>query len=827
MRSQFFSVTHLSFSLSLGIALSFALSVKAQKTVVIPVKTIDSVQKTLKISKLGAYDKVIPAGTPSMKGMFGTHYTDSKWYFEIPDSLLNRYILAVTRYVSTPQGLNLYGGEKANEQTLYFEKGQGNKLLLRASLYREAAADTSEAIQLALNNSTVNPIVAIFDVKAINPANGSYVIDVTDFFRKESPVVSLSNAMKTETKVGSFADDRSFLNSIAAYPINIEIKTTKTYQSASGEIPAAALTGSVTLSLNTSLVLLPKQPMRKRLFDERVGYFANAYTLYSDNSQDAQKLGFIQRYRLEPKPEDLERYKRGELVEPQKQIVYYIDPATPKKWRPYLIAGVNDWQKAFEQAGFKNAIIAKEWPVNDTTMSMEDARFSVIRYFASEKANAYGPRISDPRSGEIIESHVGWYHSVMRLLHSWYMLQAGAIDPRARKVTFDDELMGDLIRFVSSHEIGHTLGLRHNMGASSQTPVENLRNKKWVEANGHTVSIMDYARFNYVAQPEDSIGKAGIYPRIGAYDKWAIQWGYKNIFGTADEMGDRKILNKLIIDSLAANPKLWFGGEGKNEDPRSQAEDLGDNAMKASDYGLMNLKRVLPQLISWTAEEGDLYENLKAAHKGAASEYSRFLYHVMKNITGQYITQKSTDEQGAVYRPVEKERVRAAIDYFGRQLFEAPLWLYPKEITTRISVDPVKDITAQQNQFITMLLNPILLYNMLQIDLKSGYNYPIAGYLSDLQNAVWKNFSDDPTANFYRRNVERMYIERLGALINTKSILDSKPVAEGDRTDVHLIARQHALSLRKKVRSLHAKSDIDKMHLKEMENTLGQIIKYK
>ncbi|WP_442589302.1 zinc-dependent metalloprotease [Pedobacter sp. AW31-3R] len=814
-------------SLVFTLSLSLALHTYAQKTVVVPVKTIDSVQKTLTVSKLGTYSKVIPSSAKSMSGMFSTHLVDSKWYFEIPDTLLKRYILAVTRYVSMPQGMNLYGGEKANEQTIYFEKGQGNKLLLRACLYKEIAADTNQAIRIAVNNSNVNPIVAIFDIKAVNPENNNMVIEVTDFFRKESPVVSLSNSVKTETKLGSIADDRSFLNTIRSYPINIEIKTTKTYQSTATGIPAAALTGSVTLDLNTSLVLLPKVPMRKRLFDERVGYFTNSYSVFADDSQDVEKLSFIQRYRLEPKAEDIEKYKRGELVEPKKQIVYYIDPATPKKWRPYLIAGVNDWQKAFEQAGFKNAIIGKEWPESDTTMSLEDARFSVIRYFASEKANAYGPRISDPRSGEIIESHVGWYHSVMRLLHSWYMLQAGAIDPRARKNTFDDELMGDLIRFVSSHEIGHTIGLRHNMGASSQTPVENLRNKKWVEANGHTVSIMDYARFNYVAQPEDHIGKEGIYPRIGMYDKWAIEWGYKNLFGTNDEKADRKILNKLIVDSLAANPKLWFGGEGKNEDPRSQTEDLGDNAMKASDYGLKNLKRVVPQLISWTAEDGDLYENLKKAHKGATAEFSRFLYHVMKNMAGQYVTQKSVEETGPVFKVIEKERVKEVIDYVGRNVFNAPLWLYPKEITSRINVDPVKDIMAQQNQMLMMFFSPAMVYNMFQIDMKSGYNYPVPEYLKDLHHAVWKEFNGNPVENMYRRNVERVYIERLAALINTKSIIDAKIVTEADRSDVHLYARQHALWLRKHLGGLKAKDAIDKTHVKEMKSQLDQIIKYK
>ena len=254
---------------------------------------------------------------------------------------------------------------------------------------------------------------------------------------------------------------------------------------------------------------------------------------------------------------------------------------------------MEDWQKAFEQAGFKNAIIAKEWPKDRPDMSLEDARFSVIRYLASPIPNAYGPNVHDPRTGEIIESHIGWYHNVMKLVHDWYMVQAGAVDPRARKQEFDEELMGQLIRFVSSHEVGHTLGLRHNMGASAATPVEKLRDKAWVEKHGHTSSIMDYARFNYVAQPEDNISSEGIFPRINDYDKWAIQWGYSYFPNAKSEKEERKILNDLTVKTITGNRRLWFGGEGHDNDPLALTEDLSDDVMKASDYGLKNLRRVV------------------------------------------------------------------------------------------------------------------------------------------------------------------------------------------------------------------------------------------
>ena len=746
------------------------------------------------------YKKVITKAAITRQGMFTVHQVDGKYYFEIPDSMFNRDILVVNRFVATPEESQVYGGEKVSEQTVYFEKG--NKIFLRLDASKAVVRDTTQAIYKAVRNVGVRPIAAAFDVKTTNPDNGNVVIEVTDFFRKDNLLTSLPADLKTERKIGSYADDRSFIGSIHTYPINIEVRTTKTYSS------TANAAGAVTFELNTSMVMLPAKPMRKRFFDERVGYFANKTVLYDDDAQSTQNYFVIQRYNLQPA--DVEAYKRGELVAPVKQIVYYIDPATPKKWRPYLIAGVNDWNKAFEQAGFKNAIVAKEWPEGDTTMSMEDARFSVIRYFASETSNAYGPRISDPRSGEIIESHVGWYHNLMKLVHDWYMVQVGAVDPRARKMVFDDELMGDLIRFVSSHEVGHSLGLRHNMGASSQTPVALLRNKKWVEANGHTASIMDYARFNYVAQPEDSIGKEGLYPRINVYDKWAIQWGYKQIFDTEDEYADNKVLNKWIIDSLKANPRLWFGGEGKDEDPRSQTEDLGDDAVKAGDYGIMNLKRIMPSIPSWTAEDGDLYNNLKRIHKAVLKQYNLYVYHVMKYMSGTYVTQKSTDETGDVYVAVPKARVKSAIDFLGRQVMQPPLWLYPSAITGKVKLTPMDDIANMQNNLLNTMLNPGMLYTMMQRD------YALDEYLNDIKKIVWRKSTGNALDDIYLRNTQRMYIERIAMILKTKGMEEGKMLTNAERSDGRLFVKMHLEKLRVEIMAMPATNSLQISHKQDL-----------
>ena len=371
-------------------------------------------------------------------------------------------------------------------------------------------------------------------------------------------------------------------------------------------------------------------------------------------------------------------------------------------------------------------------------------RFSVIRYFASDIENAYGPNEADPRTGEILTSNIGWYHNVMKLLHDWYMIQTGAVDPRARKMKFDDSLMGTLIRFVSSHEIGHTLGLRHNMGSSSQTPVEKLRDKAWVEANGHTASIMDYARFNYVAQPEDHIGPKGLYPRIGPYDIWAIQWGYKMIPDTKTAEEDKKILNRWIIDSLKANPRLWFGGEAQNFDPRSQTEDLGDNSVKASEYGILNLKKIIVQLPEWTKEEADTYENLDDMYAQLIGQFSRYMNHVAKNVGGIYETFKSVEQPGDVYEPTPKSIQEQAVVFLQNQLFETPYWLLDKNILNKISSPSSSEMVANtQSSVLNSLLSSSRLFRMEAISDRFGKSnvYGPEDLVTDLEKGLWKELN--------------------------------------------------------------------------------------
>ncbi|MBR4228503.1 MAG: zinc-dependent metalloprotease [Bacteroidales bacterium] len=763
-------------------------------------------------------------------GLFGVAQNEKDWYFEIPDSLLGRRILAVTRFVSNTPGASEYGGEEVTEAMIYWEKAVNGNLLLRADVLN-IAAESGDDIEKAVNVSSENPIVASIKPESTS-SEGTTRVKVTSLFEGDNQVFSLDSRAKRSYNLGNVRGDASFINSIRTYPINTEVTVTKTYAynapNAGGQggpqtsraLPAGMQAGAVTLVLNTSMVLLPEVPMQQRLFDPRVGFFADGYSKFTDDQQGVETVRFITRWRLEARPEDVEKQKRGELVEPVKPIVYYIDPATPKQWRPYLIAGVNDWQKAFEQAGWKNAIHAEEWPEDNPDMSLEDARFSVIRYLASPTANAYGPNVHDPRSGEIIESHIGWYHNVMTLVHDWYQVQAGVVDPRARKIKYDDELMGDLIRFVSSHEVGHTLGLRHNMGSSSQTPVEKLRDKAWVEEHGHTVSIMDYARFNYVAQPEDNITKAGLYPRINDYDKWAIEFGYKPTeYKTPKE--DHLYWNKVITERLAENPRLWFGGEGRDSDPRALTEDLGDDAVAASNYGIMNLKRAIGQIPAWNVEEADMFTNVSRMYEALVGQFNRYLGHVSANIGGRFITNHSIEQTDLVkYAPVPKARQQNALNFLNENLFTKPSWL--------VEVPYIFDITDQPDSYLYTLVNNVVsssnllsiakLNRLGQFAQYDPSNYKPEEYLSDLTGMVFSELDKGRAVDSYRRYLQRRFVSAAIEVVNSSAAANS---------DGRTLLLATLLDIQKKAAKAKSSDSVTKAHWQALAKQIGDALESK
>lgn len=696
-------------------------------------------------------------------GMFNVTKMGNDWFFEIPDSLIGKDILATTRFISTPSNSGKFGGEEINEQTIYFQVVNKEKMFMRARMIVNVA-DTSNIINKAVTISNENPVLAQFKIEGHDNAKKLYKIKVNDFLNDDNVVTGLNQSAKRTFSIGGLLGQLTNIEDIKSFPMNTEVRLLKTYGCSSTSIPSAQETGRATFGINVSFVMLPEKPLLPRYYDPRVGYFTVGFNEFTDDQQRVKKNTFIARWRLEPKDEDIEAYKRGELVEPKKPIVYYIDPATPKQWRKYLILGVNDWQKAFEKAGFKNAIYALEWPEGkDSIMSMEDARFSMIRYLASPIENAYGPHVSDPRTGEILESHICWYHNVMSLVHDWYMVQASSIDEAARKMKYDEELMGQLIRFVSSHEVGHTLGLRHNFGSSSTVPVDSLRNKTWVEAHGHTPSIMDYARFNYVAQPEDGISHDGIFPRINDYDDWAIRWGYTVMPDAKTSEEDHAALEALCKKYLEGNKRLWWGdGEGlRGTDPRRQTEDLGDDAVKASEYGIKNLKRELAKLDDWTYEKTDMYnQNLPSVYSQIRNQFMRYAGHVAGYIGGTYVDFKTVDQPGEIYTPNPKARQKAALDYFNRNLLTEPVWLRDMKYASRMTNDTEELTSPIATSAVSLLMNRL-----------TGLNkeYKADEYLSDLTSLIMKETAGGQKVSTYRAKLQRAYVDYLTTLYSNKS----------------------------------------------------------
>jgi hypothetical protein len=791
-------------------------------------KTVAIVQP-LPASKPGELKKFNAIIHPDAKidsGLLNVYRQDGRYFFELADTLFGRDIMMVSRITRSaaelrnPQAMLGYGGDEINENVVRFERGPDLKIFLRSISFGERGGDSTQIMYKSVANSNIQPIVASFDAKASGKKAGSIIIDMTDLLNGDNDLLFFDNGVKAGLKLVQYQGDKSYINEVRSYPNNVEIKTVKTYLKApvAANLPPAGL---ATFELNSSWVLLPKQLMKPRIADARVGYLNQGYTDFNINPQGVERQNIITRWRLEPRPEDIKRYLAGELVEPLKSIIFYIDPATPKKWVPYLIQGVNDWQKAFEQAGFKNAIIAKEAPVNDPTWSLEDASHNAIIYKPSDIANASGPHVHDPRTGEILETHINWYHNIMSLLHNWYMIQAGAIDPRARKIQLDDELMGELIRFVSSHEVGHTLGLRHNFGASSTVPVDSLRNKIWVETHGHTPSIMDYARFNYVAQPEDHISEAGIFPRIGEYDKWAIEYGYR---WYPEE--NKTQLNQWVIDKTSHNKHLWFGSETDADDPRDQSEALGDDDMKAGAYGIKNLQRILPQLAEWTKVPNENFDHLSELYRELLGQYGVYIDHACKYIGGIYTSPKSIEEGGLVKEYVSKAKQQEALKFLLIQLFDTPAWLLNPVVFNMTGNGSIATIYRQQDAALSKIVSPYTLYKLLQAEGRLGKDsYTVAELFSDLETGIFKELGQHQTISIYRRNLQKLYVDKLAALLKPTSSGTGMP--DIAQTDIPSLSSAHLLMLQTKIKYAVGwmKDSESRAHLKDLEYRISILFK--
>lgn len=797
------------------------------------------------------YSEVITSKAKTNKGLLTIHRIDDKFYFEIPNELLDREILVVNRISKAPAGPRAgflgYAGDEISENVISFQRGPSNKIFLRSISYTEQGHDSAGMYQ-SVRNSNLQPINAAFPVASYHTDSltnaKSVVIDVTDYLNGDNNILFFDSRVKRLMGLNAYQRETSYVIDAQAFANDVEIQTAKTYMrtpvpTGAGRLAVvmggAANPGTpTTFELNSSMILLPKVPMKPRYFDPRVGYFATGYNDFDANPQGIEQIKMITRWKLEPKPEDVNRYLNGELVEPQKQIVYYIDPATPRKWIPYLIQGVNDWNAAFEKAGFKNAIVAKEAPVNDPSFNLYGAGYSAIVYKPSNVANASGPHVHDPRTGEILESHINWYHNVMNLVRDWYFIQTAAVDPKARTMHFSDSLMGQLIRFVSSHEVGHTLGLRHNWGSSSTVPVDNLRNKAWVEANGHTPSIMDYARFNYVAQPEDNISEKGLFPRIGDYDKWAIEWGYRWTPPNVTPEQEVAMLNKKTTEKLK-DKHYWFGTETDPDDPRGQNEDLGDDAMKASNYGIKNLKVILAKLPEWTKESNKDYANLAEMYAQLRVQFGRYMGHVAKNIGGIYTTPKITDERGVVVEFVSKAKQKEAMHFLQDQLFKTPKWIIDNDIAAYTNDNKLTVISSLQNGVLTRLISNTTLNKLFRFEAEQpGTAYTANEMMTDLRKGIWSELATKQPIDIYRRDLQKLYIEALDNLINPQPAATIqisfggpvRPTINPKTTDAYSIAKAQLRTLANEIKAtLPVYKDAEsRAHLQDVLDRIHEIL---
>jgi hypothetical protein len=773
------------------------------------------------------YSKVITKDAKSDEGLFTVHSLDDKYFYEIPDSLFGREMLMVSRIAKTAAGLG-FGGGKVNTQVLRWEK-KAKKVVLRVVSYNVVAAD-SLPVNEAVVNSNFEPVLYTFPIKAFSKDSTSTVIDASPLFQKDVKSLGLPQFRRTPYRVTRLESDKSFIEGIKSYPRNIEARHVKTY--AAGRPPSNSSTGSISIEINNSMILLPDNPMKRRYFDERVGWFARSQTDYGLGDQKSKSLTFLDRWRLEVKDEDIEKFKRGELVVPKKQIVYYIDRATPVKWRKYIKQGIEDWQVAFEAAGFKEAIIAKEPPTveEDPEWSPEDVRYSVVRYLASPIPNANGPHVSDPRTGEILESDINWYHNVMSLLRGWFFVQTAAINPDAQSPQFKDEVMGRLIRFVSSHEVGHTLGLPHNMGSSVAYPVEKLRDAAFTQKYGTAPSIMDYARFNYVAQPSDE--GVALMPDIGVYDKYSISWGYRPILDKSAEE-EKPVLNQWIMEH-AGDPMYRFGHQqaGDVVDPSSQTEDLGDNAMLASDYGIKNLKRIVPNLIEWTTEAGEDYDDLQEMYGHVLSQFNRYMGHVANNIGGVYEHYKAADQDGAVYTAVPKAHQKEAMAWIQKNLFATPQWLIDKDIFDRIEfTGSVERVRALQSRTINNILSLGKMQRLTEAHTYDSNAYSLPEMMRDLRKGVWSELRNGKKIDTYRRNLQRAHIDRLSYLMTaenqsgrTFSPYVKMTAVNTSQSDIRAVVRAELKTLRSALRNARGGDSMSRIHIADAIERVNDIL---
>ena len=762
------------------------------------------------------YGDVITEDAVIDDGLFKVHQMEQDYFYEIPFDLLEKDMLWVSRIAQIPDNLGggyVNAGSKTNEQVVHWQRYQ-NKILLRVKSYTNIA-DSTKAISNSVKVNNFEPILFAFDIKAFNADSTAAVIQVDKLFTTDVAAISgLSSRLRQRYKVKKLDQSRSFINSIKSFPENIEVKQDFTYDAS--EPPSFSDTGSISLQMNQSMILLPKEPMTPRLNDPRVGFFTVSQIDYGSPKLKADQKRYIRRWRLEPK--DPEAYARGELVEPVKPIVYYLDPGTPENLQKYIKQGIEDWQKPFETAGFKNAIIAKDAPTpeEDPEFSPEDIRYSVVRYVASTTRNAVGPSVSDPRSGEIIESDIIWYHNHLRSYRNRYLLETGAANPSARTLDTPDEEIGEMMRMVIAHEVGHALGFPHNMAASYAYPVDSLRSGSFTQKNGIAASIMDYARYNYVAQPGDE--NIRFIRQMGPYDHYAVNWGYRWLPNIQEPEDEKATLNQWILEK-ADDPKFKYGRQSSYFDPQSQTECIGDDPIKASTYGIKNLKYVMTQLPSWTSDQTNDYDDLEELYRELLGVFNRYVRHVARNVGGVYENIKTPQQEGTVYTALSAEEQRKSMEWLHKNIFETPAWLLDTSVLQNIDHTAYfENVRRVQSSQLNQLMGLETLGRLINSETTQDDNYSAYEMLSDLRKGLWSEAYRSRNVELYRRNLQNTYLDYMADLLTD----DDASNYNVETSDVRTLVRGELTTL-KRTLNRAKNANVNTMTKYHYENAIAKI----